>query len=507
MSAPGGLLRRTRSGRNHRHGPGAPDGAAPLGAEHLAGPAGAQEDGRHRRRHLGLRARITLLFALGAAILSGTIAAITYYSVRSSVLDQQRASLTHEASASAYLIQPGLSPTAVYYARLLSNTASSDASDTLLFHHDHWYATAAAFTPPRPLPRALVDMVASQHTAASQTIVVNGQPVYAVGIWISPAQSAYFELFPLSEAARTLHVLLASLLLASLVVTLGGALVGSWAANRALRPLHEAAQAALDIAGGRLDTRLETEDYADLAVLTSSFNRMADRLQERIEREVSFTSDVNHELRSPLTTLAASLAVLEGRRDELPDRSRRALDLLSAEVRRFRRLVDDLLEISRIDAGLSDVSMSEVSLGGLVRASVAATLKPVPIELEGASSERWVLVDKRRFERIIANLLDNAQHYAGGATRVAVSASATTARVAVEDEGPGIPPEERERIFDRFSRGSSGRRRGLGEGTGLGLAIVAEHTRVLGGRVWVEPNGARGARFVVELPLLEERLS
>ena len=146
------------------------------------------------------------------------------------------------------------------------------------------------------------------------------------------------------------------------------------------------------------------------------------------------------------------------------------------------------------------MSIAEVSLGDLVSRSVAATAKPVPIKFDDATADRRVLVDKRRFERIIANLLDNAQHYAGGATRVVVTSDASVARVAVEDEGPGIPPDERERIFDRFSRGTSGRRRGLGEGTGLGLAIVAEHTRMLGGRVWVEDNGSRGSRFVVEFP-------
>ncbi|MGO9912624.1 MAG: ATP-binding protein [Acidimicrobiales bacterium] len=459
--------------------------------------------GRHHRRRVGLRARITIFFALGAAILSGTIAAITYYSVRTSVLDQQTTSLSHEAVASALLLRPDLQDPTADYPALLASTAATDGSDTLLFKQRRWYASSVTFTPPRPIPLGFRQLVLKGSDAA-QIIDVANSPTYVVGVWIPAAQSAYFELFPLSEVANTLHALLAALLLAALVVTLAGALLGSWAASRALRPLHEAAQAALDIAGGRLDTRLETEDYADLAVLTSAFNRMADRLQERIEREVSFTSDVNHELRSPLTTLAASLSVLEGRRDELPERSRRALDLLGAEVRRFRRLVDDLLEISRLDAGLSDLSMAEVALGDLVTRSVSAAARPVPITFDETSAARHVLVDKRRFERILANLLDNAQHYAGGATLVTVTSDDRVARIVVEDEGPGVPPEERERIFDRFSRGSSGRRRGLGEGTGLGLAIVAEHVRMLGGRVWVEDNGARGSRFVVEIPTLDE---
>jgi signal transduction histidine kinase len=289
--------------------------------------------------------------------------------------------------------------------------------------------------------------------------------------------------------------------LAAIVTTVGGAAVGLSGAGRALRPLHRTAEAALSIAGGRLDTRLESDAYADLAVLTSAFNQMADRLQERIEREIRFTSDVNHELRSPLTTVAMALSVLEARREELPERSRKALDLLSAEIRRFRRLVDDLLEISRLDAGLDDLNSVEVSFGPLVEHTVAASRHDVLVDIPAAVAERRVMVDKLRFERVVANLLENADRYAGGATRVAAAASGTWGRVAVEDRGPGIPFEERELIFNRFSRGSSGRKRGAGDGTGLGLAIVAEHARVLGGRVWVEQNGARGARFVVELPM------
>ena len=436
-------------------------------------------------------------------MLSGSIATITYYSVRTSILDQQTTSFSHEAFASALLLRPELQFPNAYY-KLLANTAASDASDTVLYRDHHWYSSSVQYAPPAPLPYELRRTVLDGNPA-SQTILLGNTPVFVVGVPISAANSTYFEFFPLEQASRTLHVLLVSLLVAALAVTLAAAVLGRWAASRSLRPLHRAAKAALAIAGGRLDTRLATDDYADLSVLTSAFNRMADRLQERIEREVSFTSDVNHELRSPLTTLAASLSVLESRRDELPERSRQALDLLGAEVRRFRRLVDDLLEISRLDAGLSDLSLAEVPLGDLVTRTVAGGPRPVPIEIDRHAAESRVLVDKRRFERIIANLLDNAEHYAGGATRVVVSTGELVAWIAVEDQGPGIPPEERERIFDRFSRGSSGRRRGLGEGTGLGLAIAAEHTRILKGRIWVEPNGSRGSRFVLELPLSRER--
>lgn len=503
-SAGAGLLRRTRrprSGRGREGGrPESLDGWRPSSGEH------PPLDRRHRR-HMGLRMRITIVFALGAAVLAGSISTITYYSVRNSILSQENTALVHDASASAITLSQSLigGNFSGYAFYLLGRFAPPDAIDTVLYQDGSWSASGGPVYYPaqKPVPETLRTLVLG-HTSASETILLDNVPTYVVGIWIPSVHAAYFALFNLSAQARTLHVLFASLLIAALIVTAAAAILGSWAASRALRPLHEVAGAALDIASGHLDTRLETDDYTDLAVLTAAFNRMADRLQERIEREVSFTSDVNHELRSPLTTLAAALGVLESRRDELPERSQKALDLLGAEVRRFRRLVDDLLEISRLDAGLSDVNMAEVPLGDLVRRSVAAAGRPVPIDFVEGAEERHVVVDKRRFERILANLLDNAQHYAGGATRVAVALEGETARVAVEDEGPGIPPDERERIFDRFSRGTSGRRRGLGEGTGLGLAIVSEHLRILGGRVWVEANGVRGARFVVELPLAEE---
>ena len=130
-------------------------------------------------------------------------------------------------------------------------------------------------------------------------------------------------------------------------------------------------RAAGAIAGGELDTRLDADAAdPDLEGLTNSFNAMVDQLQERIEREARFNSDVSHELRSPLTTLAASLEVLEADREKLPVRSQRALQLLSDDLRRFQRMVGDLLEMSRADAGSVDVFLEEVNVSELVQRSV-----------------------------------------------------------------------------------------------------------------------------------------
>ena len=468
------------------------------------GKAGPSHRTRRRpRRHLGLAARVTTTFALGALVLSGALASITYFSVRSSLISQEESTLAHEAIANAEAVKAQIEVHDPYIPSALASVNGARGAESILEEANEWYPSSPSGVSESDIPAKLSELVRSGHLA-EQLIDLGGTPVLIVGVpflHTATEHVAYFQIFDMSEVAGTLSTLLGALILAAVVTTLLGAIVGRWGARRALRPLRQTARAALSIAGGQLDTRLESDAYSDLAVLTSAFNKMADGLQDRIEREAHFTSDVNHELRSPLTTVATALSVLEARRQELPERAQKALDLLSAEVKRFRRLVDDLLEISRLDAGLGEMNREEVSLGPLVEHAVAATRHHVLIDVSPDVAERRVMADKLRFERVVANLLENAERYAGGATRVVVEADGPWARVAVEDRGPGVAPEERERIFDRFSRGTSGRRRGAGDGTGLGLAIVAEHARLLGGRVWVEPNGSRGARFVVELPV------
>ena len=148
-----------------------------------------------------------------------------------------------------------------------------------------------------------------------------------IGVPLPAVHAAYFEVFSLDELAGTLRALAFALAAAALVTTLAGAAVGRWASGRALRPLAGVTDAAVAIAGGQLDTRVEAGDDVDLQELASAFNRMTANLQDRIEREARFTSDVSHELRSPLTTLSATVCVLEGHRDELapgPERPRPA---------------------------------------------------------------------------------------------------------------------------------------------------------------------------------------
>jgi signal transduction histidine kinase len=225
---------------------------------------------------------------------------------------------------------------------------------------------------------------------------------------------------------------------------------------------------------------------------------MVAALQLRLEREARFASDVSHELRTPLTALATAVQVVRARADDLPNRTQLAVAVLETQIAYFQRLVLDLLEISRFDVGAAELVLDEVDIVALVRA-IASDYGSPEVVVNGAFDPR-VAVDPRRIERVLVNLLDNAERYAGGATRLEISRDRNTLRLAIEDSGPGIPDLDRPRVFDRFWRGPGSRSQAV-KGTGLGLALVAEHVRVHRGRVRVEAAMGGGSRFVVDLPV------
>jgi signal transduction histidine kinase len=197
--------------------------------------------------------------------------------------------------------------------------------------------------------------------------------------------------------------------------------------------------------------------------------------------------------------MAAAMEVLVRRRDEASPAARHAIDLLDADLRRFRRLVGDLLEISRVDQGAFRLSAERLDLAELARYVVARSSagdRAVPVE---APRPVPVLGDRRRLEQVVSNLVDNAEGHGRGLVRVAVCQADRVARLEVDDAGPGVPVEERERIFERFARVSDRDRRIEDTGSGLGLALVAQHVRLHSGRVWVTDRPGGGARFVVEL--------
>lgn len=346
-------------------------------------------------------------------------------------------------------------------------------------------------------------------TVAEQRFERNGTTRFAVGVpLVDTAGGQYYEITSLVALDDTLRLLQAILIGAALAASLAGAFLGWYSARRALQPLVDVSGAARSIARGRFDTRLDDQVDPDLEVLTASFNEMVDALQTRIERDSRFASDVSHELRSPLQTLSASVDVLERRQQEMSPTARHALQLLGQEIRRFERLVEDLLEISRLDVGAISPDLGPVFLAEFLRFVVARSRTPdVPIDPDPDHVHLVVHLDKRRLAQALSNLLDNASKYAGGATSVGFRRRGDRVEIFVEDLGPGVAPADRDRIFDRFTRaGADAGRRESSTGVGLGLSLVAEHIRLHAGRVSVTQrlDGRRGARFVVDLPIGEE---
>ena len=461
---------------------------------------------------MGLRARITVSFALGALVMSVVLSLLTYGLTRRSVVHDRQTAAVRQTSANALAVAEAVRSSRPDLPQVLVSLDTPSGERSLLYQRGGWVTTnftlgAAA------VPAALRQVVLGQAPsggaagqAAEMDFTRAGSVQMAIGVPLPTPQTAYFEIFDLSDVTRTLRTLALSLAAASAATTLGGALVGRWASRRLLSPLADTARAASAIAGGSLGTRLPVGTDPDLADLTISFNSMVSALQQRIQRDARFASDVSHELRSPLTTLTNTVEVLERRRGELPARSAQALDLLSAEVSRFTHLVDDLLEISRFDAGVADLSLEEVRPAELARHALLAQ-RLDGVELVALDGTPDIRADKRRVERVLSNLLTNAATHGGGATRVVVgpvpgAVSVVGAFLAVDDHGPGVEPEQAEAIFERFSRGRAAGNRARGDGVGLGLSLVVEHVRLHGGvsGVSANPDGS-GARFVVALPL------
>jgi signal transduction histidine kinase len=463
----------------------------------------ARVERARRILRLGLRARFTIAFAIGGLVLSAILAAVTYGLVRENIVRQRESSATRQVYLNANFIRDSLRTAGLSPIELLDGLANPTGASPVLVVGGQAFGTSLDRGRDE-VPQELRDRVHAGDPARMR-FTLDDEPQLAIGIPLPAVDAEYYEIVSLAETQRTLNSLGIALLAAALVSTIAGAVVGATSSRRVLRPLAHIGEAAQAIAGGRLDTRVARPDDVDLAALIDSFNGMATALQERIERDARFASDVSHELRSPLTTLAASLEVLKARRKEMPERAQTALDLLEADIGRFNQLVADLLEISRFDAGAATLELEDVRISQLVLNAVGSHSANVPVAVSANAAAAIVDVDKRRLVRVIANLLDNAARYGGGATSVEVHVEGDVVQIVVEDAGEGVPPEERERIFERFARASTAAgSRGSGEGTGLGLALVKEHVLLHGGRVWVEDrhDGESGARFVVELPVV-----
>ncbi len=372
------------------------------------------------------------------------------------------------------------------------------------------------------LPDALRADVGGGGQSYQYAMVPNGseqlRPTLLVGSPVPGGTSAEGQLelyyaFPLDQEDETLSLIRSTVAISGIALTLFVAGIGVLVTRLVVDPVRRAAGTAQRLAEGQLEERMTVRGEDDLARLATSFNAMADSLQRQITQleglsqlQQRFTSDVSHELRTPLTTVQMAADVLHESRGDFPPHVARSAELLHEELDRFERLLSDLLEISRYDAGAAVLDWEPTDLGALVGrvvdgmsslatrhgCEVAVACPPGPVIAE---------VDARRVERILRNLVGNAvEHGSGRPIEVTLAANRTAAAVTVRDHGVGLSPAEAQHVFDRFWRADPSRVRTVG-GSGLGLSISLEDARLHGGwlQVWGQPG--LGAQFRLTLPL------
>ncbi|MCZ2827194.1 MULTISPECIES: sensor histidine kinase [unclassified Modestobacter] len=301
---------------------------------------------------------------------------------------------------------------------------------------------------------------------------------------------------PLDDAEDSVEELTSALTVGVPAVVAVLAVLTWLLAGRALRPVEALRREAADIPGDALDRRLAVPAGGDeLARLATTFNALLGRAEDATRRQREFVADAAHEIRSPLASLRTQLEVAALHDDPS---WREQLPALTEDAQRLSRLVDDLLRLARIDARVP-LARDEVDLDDLVLETAERIRRHTTRHVDtSAVSAARVTGDRDALARVVQNLLDNALRHAR--TTVSVSLIAThQALLTVRDDGPGIPVDQRERVFDRFTRLDDARSRDVG-GTGLGLAIVRDVVRQHGGDVVVE-DAAPGARLVVRLPL------
>jgi signal transduction histidine kinase len=306
-------------------------------------------------------------------------------------------------------------------------------------------------------------------SVAAERVAIDGAPHVIVAARRPPDGPDFYFLTDVSDTENALSQLQLVLIGASLLLILLGALAG-WRGGR--------------LAGSLADT---------VAELTAA------RARER-----RFVADVSHELRTPVTALVHEADELSAQVEQLPPGSRRVVELLDGDVRRLRDLVEELLELSRLDAtetpgsggASAEVELWDVDVPRFLGAVVARRLPAATVTAPPGCTVR---TDRRRLERIVTNLVDNAGSHAAEAD-VTVSAWLEGSRLHIEvaDTGPGVPDDELERIFDRFTKADTSRGSG---GSGLGLAIVREHARVLGASVTARNRDEGGLAVEVRLPV------
>ena len=346
---------------------------------------------------------------------------------------------------------------------------------------------------------------------------VGGQqvPGLAIGDKVDIPNAGKYEmymLFSLANQNATLNLIQSYLFLTGLFLILMIGLITWLVVRQVVRPVRQAANIALKFTAGDFTQRMDVHSQDEISTLGQSFNEMAESLEKQIARlenlsrvQQRFVSDVSHELRTPLTTLRMASEVINSAREGFDPVVGRSAELMVAQLDRFERLLEDLLEISRFDAEVAEIEAIDFDFVVLAKRcaedlNLVAMERSTELRVYSISESIQIGADIRRVERILRNLFSNAiDHADGKPIAITIVASNEDVAIGVRDFGVGIEESALIRVFDRFWRADPSRARTRG-GTGLGLSIALEDARLHNGELEAWGRPGKGAHFVVTLP-------
>jgi two-component system, OmpR family, sensor histidine kinase MtrB len=487
---------------------------------------------RGARRLTSLRLRLVVVFALVALIAAVSVSGIAYWLNRDAVLTRaQNAALKDfRKSLGDHTARLAESPS----CKELRHAAEAIAGTT----QNYQVVLVDSRAPAGPgcveasdqaafslnmVPQKLVEAVherrdddgenpdASAYHLYWQRITRNDDPYLVGGAQVNTEGPTGYMLASLAPERDDLNSLAWSLGIATALALVGSVLLAQTAAATVLRPVQRLSSAAKRLGEGRLETRLPVRGADELAELTRTFNGAAEALEQRVAelsaRESAsrrFVADMSHELRTPMTAITAVTEVLEDEVDTLDPMIAPAVQLVVSETRRLNDLVENLMEVTRFDAGTARMVLDDVDIADQVTACIDARAWLDAVEL---IADRGIMarLDPRRLDVILANLIGNALKHGGSPVRISVRetrgddhGASDDVLIEVADNGPGIPEEVLPHVFDRFYKASAARPRS--EGSGLGLSIARENAHLHGGEISARNAPEGGAVFTLRLP-------
>ncbi|SMD22810.1 sensor histidine kinase [Kibdelosporangium aridum] len=456
----------------------------------------------------GLRVRLLVAFALVTVLGAAAAAWSSAGSASTALVSSAQQRITETVVGQIRAITPQLTYPPGQDA--LDRLRAAVVGDTLVTYQD---LRSANFTGPDLVTAELRTAVRTRNRLVTQRITVNGTPWLLVGTPImitapdgarTPSGIEVYSVHDLTSVEEEINGLTRSAVSTAALALPLAVLLALLAAGSVLRPVRQLRNTARRLAAGDLNARSAPQGADELAELTVTINEMAESVQtsmaamRRMQADARrFAADVSHELRTPLSTLTAVVEVLATTADGMEPDARESAQLAITETHRLVRLVEDLMEVSRFDAGTAHLRVEDVDVAGAVRDCLRARGWLDQVEVS-APNEIVLRLDRRRLDVIVANLVGNALRHGGPPVRVRVSASREQVRIEVTDSGPGLPEHVLPHVFDRFYKADAARART--PGSGLGLAIALENARLHGGDLTASNTAAGGARFVLSLP-------